>query len=137
MIAFYDKFNFMAQILINMLKTIKIKKKLLEISYCNHFFSIIIMTWLSCCKLFWWFCYADTKNIVCVWFHFLICINCSRPLFVLIILEVWLIVCLESRFLILFLFYFLFRGCNFTLLAIDFCSSNFTSSSPSSGGIGG
>ena len=55
---------------------------------------------------------------VFAWFHFLVCINYFLPLLDLIILEVWLIVCLELRFW--------------------FAVSSFTSSSsPSSGGIGG
>ena len=24
------------------------------------------MTWLDCCKLFWWFCYADAKDNICL-----------------------------------------------------------------------
>ena len=31
---------------------------------------IIIMTWLNCFKVFWWFYCVDTKYIVCVWFFF-------------------------------------------------------------------
>ena len=37
---------------------------------------IIIMTWLNCFKVFWWFYCVDTKYIVCVWFFFfLVCMN--------------------------------------------------------------
>ena len=56
---------------------------------------IIIMTWLNYCKPCWWFYYADAKIIIFVWFRFSFCINCFLLLFVLIILEVWLKVCLE------------------------------------------
>ena len=58
------------------------------------------MTWLHCCKYFWWFHYADTKDAVFVWFHILTCLNCVS---VLIILEFCLIICLQLTFLILFL----------------------------------
>ena len=60
------------------------------------------MTWLNWGKLFWWFYHADTKDVIFFWFRCLICLNYFQHLFVLRILEVWLIVCLESRFLILF-----------------------------------
>ena len=64
---------------------------------------IIIMTWLDCCKAFWWFRYVDKVDMLFLWFCFLVCKNYFQLLFVLIILEVWLIVCLGLRFLILFL----------------------------------
>ena len=73
-----------------------------------NFFSIIIMTRLNCCKLFWWFDYVDTKNTVFVWFHFLIGMHCLQLLFVLIILKAWIIICLELKFVTLF-FLFLLR----------------------------
>ena len=47
---------------------------------------IIIMTWLSCYKVFWWLYCVDTKGGVFVWFCFLFCMNYSQVLFVLIIL---------------------------------------------------
>ena len=71
------------------------------------FTPIVVLTWLNCCKVFWWFYYANTKDIVLVWFHFLVCINYFQLLFALIILEVELIVCVELRFW-LFFFFFLF-----------------------------
>ena len=61
-----------------------------------------LMATIFCCKPFWGF-YADTKDIVFPWFQFLICMNCFQLLLMLIILEVWLTVCLELKFLILFL----------------------------------
>ena len=42
----------------------------------------------------------------------------------LMILEAWLIVCLELKFLILFLFFFLSWGFSFTLSAIVSCDKN-------------
>ena len=56
-----------------------------------------------------------------VWFRFLVCRNYFHPLFVVIIMKVWLIVCLELRFWYLFLFFVFFSffwGINFTLYAI-------------------
>ena len=50
--------------------------------------SMIILTWFNCCKLFYWFYYAETKDIVSVWFHFLISMNCFQFFFLLIILKV-------------------------------------------------
>ena len=61
--------------------------------------------------------------------------NCFPILFVLIILEVLLTTCLESRFLILFLLFF--RRFNFTLSAIVSSGSNFNSSLSYNGGIAG
>ena len=64
-----------------------------------------IMTWLNCCKVFWWFYfvnYVNKVNTLFVWFRFLVYMNYFQLLFVLIILEVWLIVYLALRFLILF-----------------------------------
>ena len=34
----------------------------------NMLSPIIIMTWLNCFKVFWWFYCVDTKYIVCAWF---------------------------------------------------------------------
>ena len=101
------------------------------------FSSIAIMTCLNYCELFWWFYYAETKCIVFVWFHLLICLNYFMLLFALIILKIYLIICLESRFLTLFLLTFLFRGFNFARSAINSSGSNFTSPSSSNGTIGG
>ena len=71
--------------------------------------SILIMTWLNCCNFFWWFYCVDTKDTIFICFFFVfcffsVCANYFQLLFVLIILEVWLRVCLELRFLIFFCF---------------------------------
>ena len=79
----------------------------LTYSMCAH---IIITTWLNCCKLFWW----CAKDIIFVYFRFLVWANYFQLLFMLIILKIWLIVCLELRFWILFLFLFFLRGFNFS-----------------------
>ena len=50
--------------------------------------------------------------------------NCFQLSFVIIILKVCLIVCLELKFLILFLFFFLSGGFNFTLSAMVSCDGN-------------
>ena len=71
---------------------------------------IVIMTWLNHCKAFCWFCYADTKDILSTWFYFLVCMNYIQLLYVLIILEVWLIVSFELRFWFQFLFIFFFEA---------------------------
>ena len=95
-IVFYDKFSFMLRILNDIFWPMRILWILITIMFS----SMIKMSWLNCCKIFCWFYYADTKDTVSVWFHFLIFINGFQLLFVLI-LEVLLIVCLELRFLIL------------------------------------
>ena len=64
---------------------------------------IIKMTWLNCCKVFWWFYCFDTEDTIFFWFRCLVCKNYFQLLFVLIILEVTLIVCFKLMFLILFL----------------------------------
>ena len=64
---------------------------------------IIIITWLNCCKVVWWFYYADAEHMAFAWFRFLVCLN-FQFLFVLIILEAWLIVCLQLWFLITLFF---------------------------------
>ena len=69
---------------------------------------LILVTWLSYCKLFWWFYWVDKVDTIFVWFWFLVCINYFQLLFVLIILDVWLIVCLDLKFWFLFLFCFVF-----------------------------
>ena len=66
----------------------KLKQKVLGSLIKIMFSSMIVMAWLNCCKPFWWFYHADTKDIVFVSFDFLIYINCFHLLFVLIILEV-------------------------------------------------
>ena len=67
---------------------------------------IILNNWLNCCKVFWLFYCVDTKDIVFVWFIFLVSMNSFQHLFVLTILEAWLIVCLELRIWFQFSFYF-------------------------------
>ena len=42
---------------------------------------IIIMTWLNCCKVLWWFYYAKTKDMVFVWLRFLFLFFESFPAF--------------------------------------------------------
>ena len=80
------------------------------------------MTWLHSCKFFWWFHYADTKDVVFVWFHTLTCLNCVS---VLIILEFFLIICLELKFLILFLLLLLLvRACRKNLQIHHFQTSH-------------
>ena len=103
---FYDLTNFMLQILVNIFRQIKMKIKSFGFYYYNlpsMYTPIIIMTWLKFCKMFLWFYYADTKDIVFIWFFLLVCLNNFQLLFGLIILKAWLIVCLGLRFLILFL----------------------------------
>ena len=51
-IAFYDKLTFVLQIRINIFRPIKMKIKVLGYLVKIIFSSIIIMTWLNCCKLF-------------------------------------------------------------------------------------
>ena len=48
---------------------------------------------------------VDARDIVFLRFRFLICVNYFQLLLEPIILEVWLIVCLELRFWFLFLFF--------------------------------
>ena len=50
------------------------------------------------------FYYGDKVDTLFVWFHFLVCMNYLQVLFSLVILKVWLTVCLELKFLILFRF---------------------------------
>ena len=40
---------------------------------------------LKCCKVFWWFYYANTKDIIFVSFHFIVCMNLFQPLFGLVV----------------------------------------------------
>ena len=54
----------------------KLKQNVLGPLVTVIFSSVMMMTWLNCCKLFWWLYYTDTKDTVFVWFHFLICMNC-------------------------------------------------------------
>ena len=98
---FYYKFNFMLQILINIFWPIKIKIKSFRFCYENHVFLHYWLDWTF--ALDWTFLVillGHTRDIIFVWFHFLVCMNCFWLLFVLIILEVLLIVCLELKFLI-------------------------------------
>ena len=67
------------------------KMKVLGSLITIKFSSIIIMTWLSYSKLFRWFYCIDEVDTKFFWFNFLICMNCFQLLFVLIILQVWLI----------------------------------------------
>ena len=63
-IAFYNKFNFMLQILIKIFRPIKIKIKRFEFSFTNIFPPFIIMTWFKLILLCWY-----KKYSVCViWF---------------------------------------------------------------------
>ena len=70
----------------------KLKQKVFGSLITVIFFSINIMTWLTCWNLFWWFYYADVKDTAFAWFRFIICLNCFQLLFVPKILEVWLII---------------------------------------------
>ena len=97
----------------------------------NFLSPIMIMTWLNCCKLFWWFHCVDTKDKVFDWFSFLVCMTGFQRLFLLKILEAWLIVCFGLRFCFLFLFSFRFRGFNFTISPIISSSSDFEYSASS------
>ena len=74
------------------------------------FFWMIVITWLNYCKLLWWFYYDDTKDVVFVWFHLLIYINCFQLSSALIILEIWWIICLKLNVLIIFLYLLLFHN---------------------------
>ena len=74
----------------------------------NIFSSIIIMIWLICCIIFWIFYCVDINDIIFVWFHFLICMKCFNLSLVLIILEVYLIICLDLKFLMSFLLFSFF-----------------------------
>ena len=71
---------------------------------CTH---IIKMIWLNHCKVFWWFFCVGGRDIIYLrhntWFCSGNCINYFQLLFVLIMMEFWLIVCLELRFWLFFL----------------------------------
>ena len=73
-------------------------------SLLSPMFTAIIIKIRLNVAFFWWFYYADPKDVVFVWFLFLVCMNYVLLSFVLIINEDWLIVCLELIFLTLFLF---------------------------------
>ena len=88
----------------------KLKQKNLESLITIIFFWMIVITWLNCCKLLWWFYYDDTKDVVFVWFHLLIYINCFQLSSALIILEIWWIICLKLNVLIIFLYLLLFHN---------------------------
>ena len=91
----------MVQILVNIFKQIKIKIRSLDTVITSIWSSmytlIILMALLNCSKFFWWFYYADTKDIVFGWFCFFFCLNYFQLLFALVKAEVWLIVCLGLR----------------------------------------
>ena len=86
MIAFYGQFNLMLQILI-----------VLGSLITTIWPSIIIMSWLSCYRLFCRFYCTDIKDSVFIWFQFLICMNYFQLLIGLLIFEVYLITGLETR----------------------------------------
>ena len=119
---------------INIFEQSKLKQKSLDLLSESYFFfvvifsSMIIMTCLNCCKLFSWFYYADTKDIVFVRFQFLIFMNCFRHLFLLIIFGVKSFNHAPS--------FLLFGGFSLNFSAVVSSGSDFTSS-PSSGGIVG
>ena len=60
--------------------------------------SIFIRTWLCWCKMFRWFYCADTKDIVFIWFRFIVFMGYYQFLFVLVILEIKSIPGLQLRF---------------------------------------
>ena len=126
--------------MINIFWPINIKTKHFGISYHNPIFSIIRITWLNYFKIFWWFCYANTKDIVFVFSFYLIFLNLFE-------LSPTFICANNTGCLVNNLFggnifnpvpsFFLFREFHFTPSAIVYSGSNFISSSPSSGVIGG
>ena len=97
----YDRINVMLQINTSILG--KSKQKVLGSDIIMSLLSpIIVMIWPNYCKYFWWFYCVNGKDIAFVWFRFLVCIDYFQHLFMITILEVWLIVCLELRFSIIF-----------------------------------
>ena len=89
------------------------KSKWIVFYFCTYYKLVVFNDHTHCCndlncfKRFWRFYYADTKDIVFVWFQFLVCVNYLQFLFVLIILEFWLIVCVQLRFCFLFFLLYL------------------------------
>ena len=63
----------------------KLKWKVLGSFITIIFSSIAILTWLICCKPFWWFYNAHAKDTVFAWFNFLVSMNSFQLCFVLII----------------------------------------------------
>ena len=102
-LLFCDMISFILQILVNAFRQIKMKMKSFGSFLSSMSTTIIIMTWLNCCKLLWWFYFVDTKDIVFVQFCFLVYMNYLQLSFKLIMLKTWLIVYLGLRFLILYL----------------------------------
>ena len=47
----------------------------IRISLCLMYISIVVMTALNCCKVFWWFYCVDKVNTLFVWFLFLVFLN--------------------------------------------------------------
>lgn len=76
----------------------------LSTSLSKYCYSHYYIDWIKYCKVSWWFYCTDPKEIVFLWFRFLVCMDCFQLLLVLIILEVLLIIWLELGFLIIFLF---------------------------------
>ena len=132
----YDTFNFVLQILSKIFRPIKIKIKGFGISYYNNYSSIIIITWLNCRKLFWWFCCVDTKDSICLisffnLFELFSAFTCTNNIGSLVnnLFGDNIFNPVPS--------FFLFWGFNFALSAIVSFYSNFSSSSSSNGSIGG
>ena len=102
-IAFYKKFNFMLQILINIFRSIKLKTKGFGISYHNHIFfhyynDLNKLMQTSLVILIYWY----KRHSICLIWFFNFCelfpaFICTNNM------EVGLIVCLELKFLIHFL----------------------------------
>ena len=132
--AFYDKIDFMLQILINIIWQIKIKRKLFGISYHNHiFFHYYIFL----------FCHNDLIKLLQTFLVILLCRYkryniCLISFFNLFELFLALICAKNIGSLVNSLFgveifnpvpvVFLFRGFSFTLSAIVSSGSNSTSS---------
>ena len=94
-IAFYDKFSLMIQVLIKFFRLIKIKIKYFVVSYYNRIFLHYYNDLIKLLQTF-------LVVLICWYKKHIICMNCFHVLWELIILETWLIVCLELQFLILF-----------------------------------
>ena len=81
MIKFVSRFRLLSTFLVKLQGIVFVSviiTNLLSLMYTP----IIIMIWLNCCKFFWRIYYTDIKNIVFVWFHFLVCMTCFLVLFV-------------------------------------------------------
>ena len=126
----------MQRCVINRFWRVKCLSKLLKSNFCNKLITnlcdslvlLFLFSWiLLLCLCFndWlilFFIACSTKNPFS--FCFAVCINYFQLLFMLIILDVWLLVCLEFVFWLLSLLFFFFRGINFTLSAIVFSRSD-------------